>query len=695
MDNVRAEYCKYIKLVCLAGPELILVCDKTFADDRYTVDADETRVKVVSGGIRGLYYGIYGYFEQGYGVKWFWDGDRLPKIKTAAPTLHIDVTPCYKLRGMRYFAHRGLKRFRAEMWDEADWKREIDYLLKKGYNFFMLRIGQDDLWQKAFPEYCPYPDTDAVEDKESFYDRTQFWSLRRRGEIRKSVLAYAKERGLIFPTDCGTMTHWYSPTPQSFLDGAKPIFLSQSIGLYGSKELSVFDVRIKRNMDFYLRLTDTEVNEYGNTGLFHTIGLAERLFSDDRNENLKLKKQVYTSLLTHIGERYPGSKLLIAGWDLSMYWTPDEVKQLVSELDADKAIIFDYTTDSDEQKGNFRVWGVKDSFPYMVGLIHAYAPQDDMRGDIDFIEQRLKGTQSDIYCKGLVTWQELSHGDGLMLSYLANKCTHGGEISSKDVIKAYCDETFGDNASALEMLAKLYPVAKLERFRFNREHPEYNFSRYYFVSAVKSDYGYNLDFDAYDDKQRSRADFYLPQYEAVKSNIKDVVSLAISLYAEYKDDTHAARALYDVMRTAVARYLHFEMINLQKLYFTGGNWSDKLQNIKTVLSHYTDLLGTHTDYVAADTYDAIAKSAPVNPNYETSFKHSISSDYCIGNCYETLKLLSLPQMDLLQKKLSGAEIADDIKSLYAAFYSTPLKCVAKQDKTFEICGALIKNLLDF
>ena len=60
----------------------------------------------------------------------------------------------FEWRATRYFAHRGLRRFSAEMWGPEDWKREIDWLLKNRLNLFFFRLGMDDLFQKAFPEYC-------------------------------------------------------------------------------------------------------------------------------------------------------------------------------------------------------------------------------------------------------------------------------------------------------------------------------------------------------------------------------------------------------------------------------------------------------------------------------------------------------------------------------------------------------------
>lgn len=143
----------------------------------------------------------------------------------------------------------------------------------------MLRIGIDDLFQKAFPEIVPYPQTDGRSMREhprSYDDRTQFRSLEYRGELRKKILAYARERDLMHPEDCGTMTHWYSRTPPEFLEAVKPEFLPQWTQDYGEPSGKVWDFRIRRNLENYFKLTGAHIRHYGSPDLFHTIGLAER-----------------------------------------------------------------------------------------------------------------------------------------------------------------------------------------------------------------------------------------------------------------------------------------------------------------------------------------------------------------------------------------------------------------------------------
>lgn len=173
-------------------------------------------VILAGGNGRSTIYAVYDFFRRQAGAEYFWDGDRIPRRNTIELAgLDVFQKPHFGYRGLRYFAHRGLHRFQAEHWDWDDWRREIDWLLKKRFNLFMLRTGIDDLFQRAFPGEVTYPPSDGqdpdAEDR-SYNDRTSFWALRYRGELRKQVLQYARDRGLMHPEDTGTITHWYSHT---------------------------------------------------------------------------------------------------------------------------------------------------------------------------------------------------------------------------------------------------------------------------------------------------------------------------------------------------------------------------------------------------------------------------------------------------------------------------------------------------
>ena len=91
-------------------------------------------------------------------------------------------------------------------------------------------------------------------------------------------------------------------------------------------------------MEYYEHLTDTHVREYGKGEIFHTIGLAERMYSKDRDENLRLKLFAYRKIAANLREKYPNAPLLLASWDIWISYTPEEARAFLAELDPNQII---------------------------------------------------------------------------------------------------------------------------------------------------------------------------------------------------------------------------------------------------------------------------------------------------------------------------------------------------------------------
>jgi hypothetical protein len=131
------------------------IMDKTIRDFAVTTGGDDydivsaadngRKLLFLAGGRpRALLYAVYRFFELRADCRYFWDGDIMPKRQSIDISgLDIHEKPRFEYRGLRYFAHRSLNRFQAEHWDFAEWKQEIDWILKKRMNLFMLRHHLD------------------------------------------------------------------------------------------------------------------------------------------------------------------------------------------------------------------------------------------------------------------------------------------------------------------------------------------------------------------------------------------------------------------------------------------------------------------------------------------------------------------------------------------------------------------------
>ena len=587
---------------------------------------------------RSTLYAVYDFFERFAGCHYFWDGDVIPHSDSlCTDNINIVESPRFEYRGLRYFAHRGLKRFQAEHWSFDDWKQEIDWMVKKRLNFFMLRIGMDDVWQRAFPDVVSYPDEfQNIEGYKDYDDRSDFWTLKYRGELRERVLDYARLLDLDYPVDCGTMTHWYSRTPQEFLEKVKPTLLVDNHYGHNSDTGKVWDFRIKENIDNYMRLTETMVENYEKRcDMFHTIGLGERKMFKDPHKNFSLKLFAYRRIAENIRKRYPNSKLLLASWDFVGWWKPEEVKALVQELDPERTLILDYTSDTNNPESSFLNWGIVGEFPWIFGLFHAYESESELRGAYDRMDERLRVAAEDPYCKGMILWPELSHSDPLILEYLTANAWNPLEKSLENITETFCKNRYRIHTSELnECWQKLLSFIKLGDWGgysnnisvddelYVERCPLWQAHSNIWTGAAEA-----VNFICENEKPYKK--FYTAKIAQTVPTLPDAVS-AIRQLANINafNDPFVLRDSIDITQTVLSRMLNFLLATA--IFNVNNRQTVQVcrQNYLTIIKCLADVLSLSSDYSIYYTLEAIKKTAPVNPRFELTLKHNICCGYC-------------------------------------------------------------------
>ncbi|MGI5925282.1 MAG: alpha-N-acetylglucosaminidase TIM-barrel domain-containing protein [Lentisphaeria bacterium] len=635
------------KIIAGVIPQFSLVTD---GDTYQIVSAEEAgrRFLFIAGGRpRALLYGVYHFFELRADCRYFWDGDIIPEQKDIDISgMNVCEKPRFEYRGLRYFAHRSLKRFQAEHWDFAEWKQEIDWIVKKRLNLFMLRIGLDDLFQRAFPDIVNYPGWELPEARDRSYDdRNLFWCLKYRGELRRKILAYARERDLLHPEDLGTMTHWYSRTPYDYLRKVKPDFMPQTTSGYGEETGLVWDIRQDKNLDAYFHLTETHIREYGSPTLFHTIGLAERRCYDDREANHQMKLYTYRRIIQKLREKYPHAPLLIASWDFSMYWTPEEVRELTAELNPQNTIIFDYTSDTDDELRTFQNWDLVNNFPWIYGIFHAFEAETEIRGNYAAIERRLPIAVADPMCKGMVLWPECSHSDTLMLEYLAanawNPCHENFTIES--FLEHFCSRRYvgANNAAMAAIWREALPLIK-ERFwnAFGAQYKQYPEMAFKILPSVLQ----------ISPESVSRARHFVRR---LSTPMKAAPGIFRRLAAIDLQGAHefVQRDLFDLGRTIVARALHF---GLSRLILEMDAWHDGKDNAadihgllernQALLGLLGELLAAHEDYSLYASLQDLQAKQECNPRFEHTLKGNAENGYCRAFITELVTDVYVPEM---------------------------------------------------
>jgi hypothetical protein len=674
---------------------------------------DRTLLLVAGASGRSTIYAAYDFFRRQAGAEYFWDGDTVPR----RPDLGLagsDIAerPHFGHRGLRYFAHRGPHRFHAEMWDLEDWKREIDWILKKRMNLFMLRTGIDDLFQRAFD--LPYPPEDGVDpdaEPRSYNDRTSLWSLKYRGELRKQVLAYARERGLLHPEDTGTITHWYSHTPSTF--HAKfpdfPVTRDQKTG-YSLASAAIWDVNNERAWDAYWKLTATHIREFGEPRMFHTIGLAERRFGTNEVENLNRKMQAYRRIQEVLRRSHPDAPLLIASWDLMGWWRNDDVKRLLGEFDPARTILLDYTADVYGRK-TYRDWDASGRFPWIFGVFHAFAADSDIREDYAILRERIGEAAADPQCRGLVLWPEISHSNTLLLEYLAANGWRPDRLDAEAFAAEFCDRRYPSALSAgmKTIWRRFLPIAATHHWTHGGPEqkpgpPGVQFDPH-FRLLTGSDYT-NLD------EERVRR--YVAELARLDSPLDAGSGILSDLAGAAEEgfvDERWRRDAIDIARTIASRALKAAMLQscvAMEAWRTGRGDAASVRKMegtsKALLRGLGDLLALSDDFSLHASLRRLERAGPlggvearVNPHAEQTLKGNSENNYCRAHQYELVRHVYGPEMDAywewvnLRLKSPGkdpwkrpASFTEARRAIQDRFYATPLADMAPpQERSVE------------
>jgi len=632
--------------------------------DAYAIESTGTGARITGSNMRSVWYGLYDLLERRGGCRWFWDVDVVPrKDRIDLSGLDVREEARFEYRGLRYFAHRGLTRFQAEHWGLDDWKREIDWCLKRRLNVFMLRIGQDDLFQRTFPGIVSYPDPSKdLPGKGKDYDnRTLFWSLEYRGRLRRDLQRYAFDRGLMVPEDFGTMTHWYSRTPEDFLEKVDPPFLPQATKGYSERNGLVWDVRDDKWVDEYWKLTKTAVEAYGqgrDQQLLHTIGLGERRCFTNRQDNLNLKILSLKKFLSRAHRDFPKAKTLLAGWDFYFTWHPEEVQELVKTLDPERDVIWDYEGDSTrdyrpEMMGiggnNFTKWGVVGKFPYTFSVFLAFENALDVRANYPLIEERQKIVQNDPACAGYIFWPESSHTDTLLLRYFTANAWSAKAIPHGKVLEEFCASRYGGQAESMKALwEKALPVSWMNDWGGNYS---YVFTRRKFGTKQYAPPG------------RTDAETWGGKLAEAKGVFAGLSKIDWRGEAIKRDSIDLARTVLDRIIVTEAGSLVADFEKWQGGADNGGKMVAAANRLAGLADGMADLLELHSDYSLWESYLRMNEIEPVrNPNFPAVLLENAANEYCQSHQYELARHWYAPRAREWAGKIAELVRADDRKS---------------------------------
>ena len=653
-------------------------------NDAYRIQSKGKGVQLTGSNVRSLLYAVYDLFGRRAGCKYFWDGDILPRVeKLDLSNLDIHEEARFRYRGCRYFGHRSLTRFQAEHWGFEDWKRELDWLAKNRQNVFFSRLGMDDLFPRTFPEACSYPDASKPlpGQGEGYDNRSLFWSLEYRGELRRRVLAYARSLGIAFPEDFGTITHWYTRTPQDFLDNMKPSFLPQATAVYSEPSGLIWDIRQPKWLNAYWALTETAIKEYGSPAILHTQGFSERRCFEDRAKNLQMKREMNAKMFELAAKHYPKSPVFLNSWDFWHNWTMEETREYIKTLDKNQVILLDFclnAPDRGEGDSQFRNWDVIGKFPYMVGPFRC-EPITMIHEDYELLEKRFAPARDDPMCVGFLDWTENSHPDALQLKYHVENSWRPRRDGVDPLVDELCRDRYADQQ---ELLAGIWKdVVKIAPKVGRCTDVDALWVQCY-AQCIQS---FASSFAGVEGDHKAHPELWTGVGLNTFRSVPDIFRRLADV--KWRDE-FVKRDAMDLARGAADRLILEMTFSVFDAYFAWRQGTGSTARVLRLLEaymplveHMEKLLQLHKDYSLADTYDHMEAIEHIrNPEFDKVLIENANCWYCVSHQAECAKYFTTPVAREMISRLKAKVLSGDRKGPLADIPVTEMRKAMREKR---------------
>lgn len=696
-------------------------------------EKDGRKFEILSGGRpRALLYAVYRFFELTASCRYFWDGDIIPENRFFSPFgLAKYEKPHFKYRGLAYCPHRSLKRFQVEQWTYEDWVKEMDYVLKKRFNTFWMRLGMEDIFQKAFPDIVEDPlYTCPGAPVHSYNDRRLLHPLSYKADLRKKVMDYAFRRDLLHPEESGAFTHWDTYTPQSFLDKVKPSLMCNVSETKMDARHIHLDITEDINLDYYFQVTKASIKHYGKPEIFYVRGISERACYSTHEENIKFKIYCYKRIISKIRSEYPYAEIWFHNWDLMCnQWEPGDVRKLLSCIGDDPNIhMLSFTNDVEAGMNAITEWGVPHTFPYLLGFFTANMPESEIQGNFDMMENRLAIAKKDPLCHGLLLWPEASHVDNFLQDFLSANGWTKENITAEEYIEKFCNDRYITRKEEMKTLWQTALAIYRKKRKVYRD-PNNSISGH----RIAHQLGCSLIFDERD-MIRARNCFnacYVPLNKA-----EGFFRLLATLLREEKENHFILRDIQDLAKTVLiqavenlfaATVLLMEFWRNERKEETKEVLKKALQLRRKYLFLYWKLLAANKENSLYDSLEHIYHSpaGDHNPAAEEILKGNADNPYCRGHIAELAEYCYIPEGEVycqwvessLEKGVEGRWKRPDIfvekrKEISEKFMQTPLQEMApdtekafaelpetleeaadKEKERKELAQYIVKNLL--
>jgi alpha-N-acetylglucosaminidase len=625
---------------------------------------------------RSVIYAVYHYLEKHCGVGFFWDGEYVPRVGSIRiRDTSIDENARFSLRG---YGQMCALVYSAKYWDFSDWRRELDWMMKRRLNLLCAFPGLHCYWN--------YPPFGTVWKRAmrrlgvSLEEPTE-WELFQE-DLGKQICDYAGKLGI--------------DVIAAIPDGRVNVEFKRK---YAScRYISIQWADLNSYLDYlhpadpmYLRVISAFLGEYEKTfGASRVYGYSmygECEPGDTREEQVQFKKDFAHAIRAVVKMLPKGSLVTINSWAFEMekYWDEKDAKMFLDLLPQDSIVVDDLWAEKNPKYVKHHYFHGK---KWTFSVLHAMAGWLTLHGDIRKLMERARGLLDDpkaINCCGFSFMPEILHHNAMYARVITEAAWNPESLELDGYLEAYARLRYG-NTHGGKMLPCLRELTQSVYAGDNVSPPLYQVIPDPISGKPRSILGTEAlrDHRAIEPDERER---FIP-------HLHRAMELAFAVCGDMKENDLYIRDVIDILRQYLADlstrliqqlYEAYKELKRNKLDCLAGN-------ILTVLDVQENLLKTHPYFVMKTEVGKAQLRPRFSPNWtnvqDICRRYSIWDDpqqyaglmdYCRRDLYELLKFYYRKRVEayisFARRAMDDPEVLDsgDLEAAYARILEKWLK----------------------
>ncbi len=386
-------------------------------------------------------YGAYHYLEKVCKVGFFWSAEHVPRLKEL-PLEGIQLVENSRF-SERYMTCPGGYSF-AEYWTWSDWKRELEFRVKKKQNLMSLFLGSDIVWNEVLARHGIPAKPLSADDL--YRDR-----------LAKRVSRYARKLGLRLITPA-----FMGDVPREFAAANPQIRYVEmrkwDLTLPKSRHIHPSDPMFMTLGEEFLR---AYASRYGTDHYYFIPPYPEAYAGSTPEEKKTIKVDFAKAVQAYMQAADPQWRWLADSWTFftTEFWPPEDIREFCKATDPARFVIYDTWG---EERPLYKINDYYQGRFWALGVLHSFGGNTTLRGNLQGLIDSVNSIVRDPEarrCIGIYLVPEVIHHNDLYFDLIMTLSWKPGSLGLEDYLADYALRRYGA-ASAPKMARVLERLAR-------------------------------------------------------------------------------------------------------------------------------------------------------------------------------------------------------------------------------------------